>query len=119
MTTGKKASHDAGKLLHSKGTPAKMKTVAASDLAQSKHHSKHSSKGNRSRPKSSDAPDVHFRDAQGTAQAPGANAPIEGKCNAVPILPNENAGVFIFQDACLGDALHWYVSKWIRDDRTG
>ena len=44
MTTGKKASHDAGKLLHSKGTAAKVKTVAASDLAQSKHHSKHHSK---------------------------------------------------------------------------
>ncbi len=36
MATGKKPAHDAAKLLADKKTPAKVKEIAASDLAQAK-----------------------------------------------------------------------------------
>jgi hypothetical protein len=36
MTTGKKAAHDASKLLKKKSSPKKVKEVAASDLAGAK-----------------------------------------------------------------------------------
>jgi len=40
MATGKKDAHIASKLLSSKKTPGKIKSVAGSDLAQAKHKKK-------------------------------------------------------------------------------
>jgi len=40
MSTGKKPAHDASKLLSNPNTPKKVKEVAASALAQSKHTKK-------------------------------------------------------------------------------
>ncbi len=40
MSTGKKAAHNASKLLSNKKTPAAIKKVAASDLAQARHRKK-------------------------------------------------------------------------------
>jgi hypothetical protein len=40
MATSKKPAHDASKLLSNPKTPPKVKEIAASDLAQAKHHPK-------------------------------------------------------------------------------